>query len=118
MAAAPATTDPVAPFLVEVGVLLGALAVVARLAAVLRVPAVPLYLLVGLAGSSGGLLPLGFSADFIAAGAQIGVLLLLFTLGLEFTGEDLAASVRGGRAAAALDAINALPGSSGIVAKL
>jgi CPA2 family monovalent cation:H+ antiporter-2 len=108
--AATATTDPVGPFLVEVGVLLGALALVARLAAALRIPAVPLYLLVGLAGSSGGLLPLGFSADFIAAGAQIGVLLLLFTLGLEFTGEDLAASLRGGRAAAVVDALNALPG--------
>lgn len=110
MPAAAATTGPVAPFLVEVGILLAALALAARLAAVLRIPAVPLYLLVGLAGSSGGLLSLGFSADFIAAGAQIGLLLLLFTLGLEFSGEDLTASLRGGRAASALDAINALPG--------
>ena len=110
MHAAAATTDPVAPFLVEVGILLAALALAARLAAVLRIPAVPLYLLVGLAGSSGGLLPLGFSADFIAAGAQIGLLLLLFTLGLEFSGDDLAASLRSGRAASALDAINAAPG--------
>lgn len=105
-----ATTGPVAPFLVEVGILVAALAVVARVASALRIPAVPLYLLVGVAGSGGGLLPLGFSADFIAAGAQIGVLLLLFMLGLEFSGDDLAASLRSGRAASALDALNALPG--------
>ncbi|HWC25401.1 MAG TPA: cation:proton antiporter [Solirubrobacteraceae bacterium] len=109
MLATSAATDAVAPFLVELGVLLAALAVVARLAGSLRVSAVPLYLLVGLAGS-GGLLPVEFSGDFIAAGAQIGVLLLLFTLGLEFSGEDLAASLRSGRAASAVDALNALPG--------
>ena len=107
---ATATTGPVAPFLVEVGILVAALAAVARLASALRLPAVPLYLLVGVAAGSGGLLPLGFSADFIAAGAQIGVLLLLFMLGLEFSGDDLAASLRSGRAASALDAVNALPG--------
>ncbi|HEV2060067.1 MAG TPA: cation:proton antiporter [Solirubrobacteraceae bacterium] len=105
-----ATTGPVAPFLVEVGILVAALAAVARLASALRMPAVPLYLLVGVAAGSGGLLPLGFSSDFIAAGAQIGVLLLLFMLGLEFSGEDLAATLRSGRAASALDALNALPG--------
>jgi monovalent cation:H+ antiporter-2, CPA2 family len=103
------TTGPVAPFLVEIGILVAALAAVARLASALRLPAVPLYLLVGVAAGSGGL-PLGFSADFIAAGAQIGVLLLLFMLGLEFSGDDLAASLRSGRAAAALDGLNALPG--------
>lgn len=105
-----ATTGPVAPFLVEVGVLVAALAAVARLASALRIPAVPLYLLVGVAASGGGVLPLGFSAEFVAAGAQIGVLLLLFMLGLEFSGADIAASLRGGRAASAVDSLNALPG--------
>jgi CPA2 family monovalent cation:H+ antiporter-2 len=105
-----ATTGPIAPFLVEVGVLVAALAAAARLPSALRIPAVSLYLLVGLAGSSGGLLPLGFSADFLAVGAQIGVLLLLFMLGLEFSGDDLAASLRSARAASVVDAANALPG--------
>lgn len=110
MLTAAVTGDPVAPFLFELGGLMAALAVVARLAGMLRISAVPLYLLVGLACGSGGLVPLGFSADFIAAGAEIGVLLLLFMLGLEFSGEDLAASLRSGRAASAVDALNALPG--------
>lgn len=105
-----AATGHIAPFLLELGALLAALALLARAAAALRVSTVPLFLLAGLAFGHGGLVPLGFSEAFIAAGADIGVLLLLFTLGLEFSGDDLRATLRNTRAGALLDALTVLPG--------
>lgn len=106
-----AATAQVAPFLLELGALVAALAVLARIAGALRLSAIPLYLLAGLALGEGGIAPLGFSETFVAAGADIGVLLLLFALGLEFSGEDLAATLRGGRRAGVVDLVlNALPG--------
>ena len=107
---AAATNSDVAPFLLELGALLAALAVLARLAGATGVSTVPLFLLAGAAFGNGGFAPLGFSEDFIAAGADIGVLLLLFTLGLEFSGDDLRTALRQGRAGASLDTLNALPG--------
>jgi CPA2 family monovalent cation:H+ antiporter-2 len=111
-----ATTGAVAPLLFELGVLLGVLALMARLASALRISPVALYLLAGLVLGSGGLLPLGFSTDFVAAGAELGVVLLLFMLGLEFSGQDLARGLHAGRGAAAVDALNALPGLLGALA--
>ncbi|MDP8970122.1 MAG: cation:proton antiporter [Actinomycetota bacterium] len=100
-----------APFLLELGGLVAGLAVLTRLAGALGISAIPFYLLAGLAFGEGGLVPLGFSEEFVAAAADIGVLLLLFMLGLEFSGDDLALSLRHGRGAAVLDlALNASPG--------
>lgn len=47
-----------------------------------------LYLLAGLAFGNGGLAPLKLSEDFVRIGSEIGVLLLLFMLGLEYTGDE------------------------------
>jgi len=110
MPLAAAAGGDVAPFLLELGALLAGLAVLARLGAALRVSTVPLYLLAGLAFGEGGLLPLGFSESFVDAGADIGVLLLLFALGLEFTGDDLRQTLRSSRAASLVDALNVVPG--------
>jgi CPA2 family monovalent cation:H+ antiporter-2 len=65
------------------------LALLARLAIRMGFSAIPLYLLAGLAFGNGGLVPLELSRSFIQMGAQMGVLLLLFLLGLEYTGEEL-----------------------------
>jgi len=101
----------VAPFLLELGALVAAMAVLARLATAVGLSPIPLYLLAGLALGENGLVPLGFSESFLAAGADLGVLLLLFALGLEFSGEDLRESLRRGRRAGVLDLVlNALPG--------
>ena len=55
---------------------------------------IPLYLLAGLAFGTGGVLPLTTSEEFIATGAEIGVILLLFTLGLEYTAAELVGTLR------------------------
>jgi CPA2 family monovalent cation:H+ antiporter-2 len=88
---------------IELGAAVIGLAVLARLAHRLGFSAIPLYLLGGLAFGNGGLLPLCFSEDFIHVGAEVGVALLLFMLGLEYTGEELRSSLRSGLAAGAAD---------------
>jgi len=50
---------------------------------------IPLYLIAGLAFGNGGLAPMHLSQNFNQIGAEIGVLLLLFMLGLEYTAEEL-----------------------------
>jgi CPA2 family monovalent cation:H+ antiporter-2 len=74
---------------IELGASIVALALLGRLASRIGFSSIPLYLLLGLAFGNGGLAPLNWSADFIHVGAEIGVLLLLFMLGLEYTGEEL-----------------------------
>jgi CPA2 family monovalent cation:H+ antiporter-2 len=83
-----------ARLLLEIGAIVLALAVLARLAGRLGISPIPLYLLGGLAFGEGGLVPLVTSEQFIDAGAQIGVVLLLFMLGLEYTADDLVSSLR------------------------
>jgi CPA2 family monovalent cation:H+ antiporter-2 len=68
---------------VELGCAIVGLAILARIANRWGFSAIPPYLLAGLAFGNGGLAPLEFSKAFIHAGAEIGVLLLLFMLGLE-----------------------------------
>jgi CPA2 family monovalent cation:H+ antiporter-2 len=88
---------------IELGLAVIGLAVLARLASRWGFSAIPLYLLGGLCFGEGGLLPFNFSEDFIHVGAEIGVLLLLFMLGLEYTGEDLKDTLRRGLPAGAVD---------------
>lgn len=98
-------------FFIELGGALVGLSLLTRLAARFGFSSVPLYLLGGLAFGTGGLLPLSFSESFIAAGAELGVVLLLFLLGLEYTGEELAAKLRAGLGTGAFDlALNFAPG--------
>jgi len=107
--AAPA--HDVSQILFELGAAIVGLAVLARLATRLGFSAIPLYLLAGLAFGNGGLAPLNFSQSFIHTGAQIGVLLLLFMLGVEYTGEELKHNLRIGLPAGAMDfALNFTPG--------
>ena len=74
---------------IELGAVVVGLALLARIASRFGFSAIPLYLLAGLALGNGGLFPLNLSKGFIELGAEIGVLLLLFMLGLEYTGEEL-----------------------------
>jgi monovalent cation:H+ antiporter-2, CPA2 family len=84
----PGTHDDARIF-VEIGAAIVLLALLARLASRWGFSAIPLYLLLGLAFGNGGLLPLQVSQNFIGTGAEIGVLPLLFMLGLECNGEEL-----------------------------
>jgi CPA2 family monovalent cation:H+ antiporter-2 len=97
--------------LVELGVVLLVLAVLGRLAARADLPSIPLYLLAGLLLGQGSLFPLDASAEFIRVGADVGVVLLLLLLGLEFEPEELRDGLRANWPAGALDLVaNFVPG--------
>ena len=101
----------VSPIFIELGVIIGGLAILAQLPNQLGFSAIPLYLLAGLAFGNGGLVPLNVSGDFTRIGAEIGVLLLLFMLGLEYTGKDLKENLQTGFASGLVDfALNFPPG--------
>jgi CPA2 family monovalent cation:H+ antiporter-2 len=105
---AAASGDVSAVFL-ELGAVVLALALVARLASRTGFSPIPGYLLLGLA--VGLLSPSELTGDFIDVGAQIGVVLLLFTLGLEYTGDELVRNLRSGAPAGAVDIVaSGLPG--------
>ncbi|MDQ3461538.1 MAG: cation:proton antiporter, partial [Actinomycetota bacterium] len=107
-AAAPGATAPV---LIELGLVVLALAVLARLADRVGLSPIPLYLVAGLVAGEGGVIPLELSDDLVAIGSEVGVVLLLLALGLEYSGEELGSSLRSGLAAGAVDLVaNAAPG--------
>ncbi|HEV3474938.1 MAG TPA: cation:proton antiporter [Actinomycetota bacterium] len=78
-----------AVLLVELGLVVVGLAIMARLAGRLGFSPIPLYLLAGFAFGKGGLVPLVTAEAFIELGADIGVILLLVMLGLQYSAEDL-----------------------------
>lgn len=110
------TTHDVSRILIELGLVVVGLAVLARVASRWSFSAIPFYLLAGLAFGNGGLAPLNVSAGFIHIGAEIGVLLLLFMLGLEYTGEELKENLRDGFPAGIADLVLNFP--PGLIAGL
>ena len=95
----------------EIGAVLLGLSILARFAGRLGVSPIPLYLLAGLAFGQGGLLPLSASSEFISTGAQIGVLLLLLTLGLEYSADELVSNLKTNASAGVVDLVlGAAPG--------
>ncbi|MGH2662985.1 MAG: cation:proton antiporter [Actinomycetota bacterium] len=102
---------PSSPVLIELGAVIVGLAILARLASRLAIPAIPLYLLAGLAFGKGGVLPLVTTAEFIEVGAEIGLILLLLSLGLEYSARELVSTLKAQRAAGLFDAaLNFTPG--------
>jgi CPA2 family monovalent cation:H+ antiporter-2 len=96
---------------IELGAAIAGLAVLARVANHWGISSIPLFLLAGLAFGNGGLLPLDISQNFIHIGAEIGVILLLFMLGLEHSAEELVGKLRDGVADGLVDAaLNFTPG--------
>ncbi|MGH9156696.1 MAG: cation:proton antiporter [Acidimicrobiales bacterium] len=99
------------PTFIEIGAVALVLSVLARVAGRLGITAIPLYLIAGLAVGKGGIAPLDISADFISLTAEIGVLLLLLTLGLEYSADELRQGLRGGIRPGLVDATaNFTPG--------
>lgn len=88
---------------IELGAAIIGLALLTRLASRWGFSSIPLYLLAGLAFGNGGILPLRFSEEFVHIGAEIGVILLLFMLGLEYSGEELSANLKTGYPAGIID---------------
>ena len=98
-------------FLIELGGVVLLLAILARLAYRAGFSPIPLYLLAGLAFGQGGLIPLVTADEFIAAGAEIGLILLLFSLGLEYSARELVGSLRSTALIGGLDLLlNFTPG--------
>ncbi len=95
----------------EVGAVTLGLALLSRLAGRIGLTAVPLYLVAGLAFGEGGLARIDVSAEFISLAAEIGVLLLLFSLGIEYTESELRDGLRTGVPPGLFDMVaNAGPG--------
>ena len=103
--------------LIELGVVILGLAVLARAAERTGFSAIPFYLLAGLAFGDGGILPLVTSEEFIEFGAEIGVIMLLLMLGLEYSGDELTQSLRRNVPAGLMDLVlNFTPGfAAGLV---
>jgi CPA2 family monovalent cation:H+ antiporter-2 len=94
---------------IELGAAIIGLAVLARIASRWGISSIPLYLLAGLAFGNGGIVPLQLTKGFIQIGAEVGVLLLLFMLGLEYSGEQLKRNLRRDLPAGAIDALLNFP---------
>ena len=108
-----AGTAEAATAFVELGAVVLVLGALSALAGRVGITAVPLFLLAGLAVGEGGVAPLDVSEDFIALTGEIGVLLLLLALGLEYTEAELRTGLRSGLVPCATDALlNAVPGAA------
>jgi len=97
--------------LIELGILMLALALLGRLAQRFGLPAIPFYLLAGLFFGEGGIIPITEAAPFVDVGASLGVVFLMFVLGLEYTPQDLRQSISTNRLSSVIDLVfNATPG--------
>src|SRR5258706_8876422 len=96
-------THDLSHILIELGLVVIGLAMLARIASRWGFSAIPLYLLAGLAFGNGGLAPLKVSTGFIHIGAEIGVLVVLFMLGVEYTGRGVVGKLPDGFPAAVVD---------------
>ncbi|MEV6034564.1 cation:proton antiporter [Nonomuraea sp. NPDC052116] len=96
----------------EFGAIVLALGILGALALRVGISPIPLYLIAGLAFGTGGVLPLATSDDFVSVGAELGVVLLLLTLGLEYNADELVTSLTGNIRAGIVDLVlNAAPGA-------
>jgi monovalent cation:H+ antiporter-2, CPA2 family len=101
-----------ASLLVELGTIIVVLGVVARLGTRIGLSPIPFYLLAGLAFGEGGLVPLVRAEGFVDVAGQIGAVLLMLMLGLEYTAEEFRASMREATPAGAVNfVLNFFPGA-------
>jgi monovalent cation:H+ antiporter-2, CPA2 family len=101
-----------APLLFELGAILVVLTVLGSSARRYGLSPIPLYLLTGLFLGTGGVAPVAAAAEVVETGASIGVVLLLLTLGLEFSVGEFSESLRRHLPSAAVDLVlNAVPGA-------
>lgn len=98
--------------LAEMGGILLLLGVLAFIATRNRLSVVPLFIMMGLAFGDGGLVPVGLSEDFLFIGAQIGAILLLLLLGLEYSAREIGESLKIGWRIGVYDILlNGIPGA-------
>lgn len=106
-----AVDEDIAQVFVSFGALVIVLALLARAAHRVGLSPIPLYLVVGIVVGPGGPVEVAVDEAFIEIGAEIGVILLLFMLGLEYTGDELKENLRTGVPAGGVDLVlNFTPG--------
>ncbi|MCX6490198.1 MAG: cation:proton antiporter [Rhodococcus sp.] len=98
--------------LTELGAVFFVLGLLARLAGRIGVSPIPFYLLGGLAFGNGGFVNLGGIDEFSEIASEIGVILLLLLLGLEYTATELVTGLRRSWMAGLVDIVlNFAPGA-------
>ncbi|HEY5854279.1 MAG TPA: cation:proton antiporter [Aldersonia sp.] len=98
--------------LIELGGVFLVLGILGRVAGRFGMSPIPLYLLGGLAFGVGGIVPLVAFDEFSHLASEIGVVLLLLLLGLEYTASELMTGLRRSWVAGVLDIVlNATPGA-------
>lgn len=98
--------------LTELGAVFFVLGLLARLAGRIGVSPIPFYLLGGLAFGNGGFVDLGGIGEFNEIASEIGVILLLLLLGLEYTAAELVTGLRRSWMAGLVDIVlNFAPGA-------
>jgi monovalent cation:H+ antiporter-2, CPA2 family len=98
--------------LTELGAIFLGLGVLARLAGRIGMSPIPFYLVGGLFFGHGGLIELRGMEDFGHIASEIGVVLLLLMLGLEYSGQELMTGLRHSWQAGVVDIVlNTVPGA-------
>ncbi|MCU1562710.1 MAG: potassium transporter [Arthrobacter sp.] len=104
--------DPLALTLIDLGAVVFCLGLLARLAGRIGMSPIPLYLVGGLFFGAGSLVKLEGMHEFAHLSSEIGVILLLLMLGLEYTAKELVTGLRQSWQAGVLDLVlNFLPGA-------
>jgi monovalent cation:H+ antiporter-2, CPA2 family len=98
--------------LFQLGALLVILAVLGAIARRFALSPIPVYLMAGLSLGKGGFFPVPAAGEFVTTGAPIGIVLLLLTLGLEFSATEFASSLKHHLPSAGIDIVlNSAPGA-------
>ena len=98
--------------LIQLGAVFFGLGLLGRVAWKIGISPIPLYLIGGLAFGHGGLIPLDGIGEFTHIASEIGVVLLLLLLGLEYSASELVTGLKKSWTAGLLDIVlNATPGA-------
>ncbi|MGM1058512.1 cation:proton antiporter [Saccharothrix sp. Mg75] len=98
--------------LIQLGAVFFGLGLLGKMAWRIGISPIPLYLIGGLAFGQGGLVPLHGIEDFTHISSEIGVILLLLLLGLEYSAAELMTGLKRSWTAGLLDIVlNAAPGA-------
>jgi CPA2 family monovalent cation:H+ antiporter-2 len=103
--------DHTALELIELGAVFFGLGLLGRLAGRIGLSPIPLYLVGGLCFGTGGIFPLGDIGEFTSLASEVGVVLLLLLLGLEYSAAELMTGLKRSWTGGVLDIVlNAAPG--------
>ena len=106
------SSEEISTIFLEFGLLILGLGIIARLARRWEISAIPFYLLAGLLFGEGGLSLVDSSDELVPTLAELGVILLLLLLGLEYSGDELVQTAQRQSRSGVIDLIaNLVPGA-------